>query len=58
MGNLALVIRNRAAIQMSGGYEALSALVMEGNEAQRDVAAAALKILAHADEVACVVVKG
>ena len=58
LGNLALVIRNRSAIQMAGGYEALSQLVMEGNQGQRDVAQSALKILAHADEVACVVVKG
>ena len=58
LGNLALVIRNRSAIQMAGGYEALSQLVVEGSPSQVEVAQSALKILAHADEVACVVVKG
>ena len=58
LGNLALVTRNRSAIQMAGGYEALSQLVMEGSQGQRDVAASALKILAHADEMEVMVVKG
>ena len=59
LGNLALVSRNRSAIQNAGGYQALSALVAEATtQGQRDVAATALKILQHAEEVACVVVKG
>ena len=58
LGNLGLVIRNRQAIQMAGGYQALSQLAMEGNESQRDVASAALQVLAHADEMTVLVKKG
>ena len=50
--------RNRSAIQTAGGYQALSQLVMEGTPAQREVANAALQVLAHADEVAVLVKKG
>jgi len=58
LGNLGLVQQNRSAIVNSGGYQALSQLVIHGTAAQREVAAAALQVLAHADEMAIVVRKG
>ena len=59
LGNLALDARNRSAIQRAGGFEALSMLAQNGSSpGQRSVASAALQILAHVDEVGCVVVKG
>ena len=58
LGNLGLDVRNRTAIQQAGGYEALNQLAMDGTPAQREVASAALQVLAHADEVSVLVLRG